>query len=223
MGSLKGKVAVITGGNSGIGKATARLFVEEGAQVVITGRRQDVVADAVREIGAGASGFCGDVADIDFHTRLAADVRSRFGAIDIYMANAGIINLAGSAISMLPPKRSCPNSVPGPVNCILADVRMTGMSGIDMLGILQAKPDCPPVLIMTSYGDARMEGRALSGGQPSGGFRDRRDPVGLQSAAARPLFQTGGIDRPLMRAGALGREDKTICTWTISAASSWKG
>ncbi|MEW9613629.1 SDR family oxidoreductase [Shinella sp. S4-D37] len=96
MGSLEGKVAVITGGNSGIGKATARLFVEEGAQVVITGRRQDVVDDAVREIGAGASGFCGDVADIDFHTRLAADVRSRFGAIDIYMANAGIINLAGS-------------------------------------------------------------------------------------------------------------------------------
>ncbi|WP_367829961.1 response regulator transcription factor [Shinella sp. S4-D37] len=51
-----------------------------------------------------------------------------------------------------------------PVDCIVADVRMTGMSGIDMLGILQAKPHCPPVLIMTSYGDARMEGRALSGG-----------------------------------------------------------
>lgn len=51
-----------------------------------------------------------------------------------------------------------------PVDCILADVRMTGMSGIDMLRILRAKPDCPPVLIMTSYADARMEDRALSGG-----------------------------------------------------------
>ncbi|EHK76359.1 SDR family oxidoreductase [Sinorhizobium meliloti] len=96
MSALDGKVAIITGGNSGIGKATARLFVREGANVIITGRRPDVVDNAVREIGAGASGFCGDVADIAFHSRLAAEVRNRFGAIDIYMANAGIINLAGS-------------------------------------------------------------------------------------------------------------------------------
>lgn len=96
MSSLIGKVAVITGGNSGIGKATARLFVQEGAQVIVTGRRPDVVDNAVREIGAGASGFSGDVADIDFHERLAKEVRNRFGALDIYMANAGIINLSGS-------------------------------------------------------------------------------------------------------------------------------
>lgn len=96
MGSLNGKVAIITGGNSGIGKATAQLFVREGAQVIITGRRQDVVDGAVREIGAGATGICGDVADIDFHDRLAQEVRNRFGSLDIYMANAGIINLAGS-------------------------------------------------------------------------------------------------------------------------------
>lgn len=51
-----------------------------------------------------------------------------------------------------------------PVDCILVDVRMNGMSGIDLLHILRAKPDCPPVLIMTSYGDARMQDRALSGG-----------------------------------------------------------
>ncbi len=93
---LKDKVAVITGGNSGIGKATALLFAKEGAKVVITGRRQDVIDDAVREIGHGAIGICGDVASIDFHRRLAAEVTERFGAIDIYMANAGIINLAAS-------------------------------------------------------------------------------------------------------------------------------
>src|SRR3954465_7983470 len=96
MPSLTNKVAVITGGNSGIGKATARLFAEEGAKVVITGRRQDVVDEAVQEIGHGAIGICGDVASIDYHRRLAAEVTERFGAIDVYMANAGIINLAAS-------------------------------------------------------------------------------------------------------------------------------
>jgi len=96
MGSLKGKVAIITGGNSGIGKATAKLFVQEGAEVVITGRRQDVIDSALLDIGPGATGFCGDVADVEFHSRLAEEVRNRFGVIDIYMANAGIINLSNS-------------------------------------------------------------------------------------------------------------------------------
>ncbi len=96
MKSLNGKVAIITGGNSGIGKATARLFAEHGAQVVITGRRQNALDSAVQEIGAGALAFCGDVADIEFHGKLAAEIKNRFGTIDIYMANAGVINLSPS-------------------------------------------------------------------------------------------------------------------------------
>jgi NAD(P)-dependent dehydrogenase (short-subunit alcohol dehydrogenase family) len=94
--SLKDKVAIITGGNSGIGKATAQLFAKEGAQVIITGRRQDVVDQAVREIGHGAVGISGDVADLDHHKALAAEARQRFGGVDIYMANAAVINLAQS-------------------------------------------------------------------------------------------------------------------------------
>lgn len=93
MQQLKDKVAVITGGNSGIGKAAARLFAEEGARVIITGRRQDIVDQAVRDIGHDAIGVVGDVADIDHHHRLADIVENRFGGIDIYMANAGVINL----------------------------------------------------------------------------------------------------------------------------------
>lgn len=96
MNSLEGKVAIITGGNSGIGKATAKRFAEEGAQVLITGRRQDVVDAAAAEIGGNVVGIRGDVAEIDFHRRLADMVKERFGAIDIYMANAGVINLEGS-------------------------------------------------------------------------------------------------------------------------------
>lgn len=88
MPSLKDKIAVITGGNSGIGKATAMLFAQEGAQVIITGRRKDVVDQAAKDIGNGAIGVVGDVASRSHHHDLAEDIRRRFGALDIYMANA---------------------------------------------------------------------------------------------------------------------------------------
>ncbi len=97
MVSLEGKVALVTGGNSGIGKASARLFAEEGARVVITGRRRDAVAAAVAEIGHGAIGLTGDVADLDHHRRLAGEIGERLGGLDILMANAGVINLAPTA------------------------------------------------------------------------------------------------------------------------------
>ncbi|HEY5803568.1 MAG TPA: glucose 1-dehydrogenase [Lysobacter sp.] len=97
MNRLQDKVAVVTGGNSGIGLAAAELFAAEGAQVVVTGRRQDVLDDAVRRIGHGAIGIQGDVADIEHHAALATTVRERFGALDIYMANAGVITIAHSA------------------------------------------------------------------------------------------------------------------------------
>ncbi|EJL58299.1 MULTISPECIES: glucose 1-dehydrogenase [unclassified Rhizobium] len=96
MPSLKDKIAVITGGNSGIGKATAMLFAQEGAQVIITGRRKDVVDQAAKDIGNGAIGVIGDVASRGHHHDLAEDIRRRFGALDIYMANAGVINLLPS-------------------------------------------------------------------------------------------------------------------------------
>jgi NAD(P)-dependent dehydrogenase (short-subunit alcohol dehydrogenase family) len=97
MQHLKDKVAVITGGNSGIGKATARLFAQEGAQVLITGRRQNVIDQVVDEIGNGVIGVVGDVADLEHHQKLAEIVKSRFGSLDIYLANAGIINLTASS------------------------------------------------------------------------------------------------------------------------------
>lgn len=96
MTSLNGKVAVITGGNSGIGLASARLFAEQGAQVVITGRRQQALDDAVRAIGPAANAIRGDVADPQHHREVADFVRDRFGGVDIYMANAGINTITPS-------------------------------------------------------------------------------------------------------------------------------
>ena len=87
---LENKVAVITGGNSGIGLSTAKLFQAEGARVVITGRRQDVVDSAVKEIGGGSVGFTSDASKLDDITALYEKVKERFGKIDVLFLNAGI-------------------------------------------------------------------------------------------------------------------------------------
>jgi len=97
MGLLNEKVAIITGGNSGIGLAAAQLFAEEGAQVVITGRRREVVEAAVRQIGSRGYGIQGDVADPAHHQQVADEVQRRYGVADVYMANAGINRITASA------------------------------------------------------------------------------------------------------------------------------
>lgn len=97
MMNLKGKVAVITGGNSGIGLASAKLFARQGAQVVISGRRQAALDEAVQAIGPVATAIRGDVADPAHHRALADLVSERFGGGDIYMANAGINTITPSA------------------------------------------------------------------------------------------------------------------------------
>ena len=90
MGKLEGRIALVTGGSSGIGLATARRFVGEGAFVFITGRRDAELAAAVKEIGRNVSGVRGDVskpADLD---RLFQQVEREKGRLDIVFANAGI-------------------------------------------------------------------------------------------------------------------------------------
>lgn len=96
MNTLAGKIALITGGNSGIGLTAAKLFAAEGAQVIITGRRLSAVDEAVEEIGFGALGIQGDVADIAHHVAVADRIRNDFGALDIYMANAGVNTIRNS-------------------------------------------------------------------------------------------------------------------------------
>jgi NAD(P)-dependent dehydrogenase (short-subunit alcohol dehydrogenase family) len=89
MGKLEGKIAVITGGSSGIGLATAKRFVAEGAYVFITGRRQKELDAAVKEIGGNVTGVIGDVANLADLDRLYAAVKAQKGRIDVLFANAG--------------------------------------------------------------------------------------------------------------------------------------
>jgi NAD(P)-dependent dehydrogenase (short-subunit alcohol dehydrogenase family) len=93
MGKLQGKVAVITGGTSGIGLATAKLFVREGAHVFITGRRQKELDEAVKVIGSNVTGIQGDVAKLADLNRLYETVKVK-GRIDIVFANAGVSEFA---------------------------------------------------------------------------------------------------------------------------------
>ena len=86
---LNVKVAVITGGTSGMALETAKVFVEEGAYVFITGRRQDVVDAAVRDIGRNVTGVQGDVVNAADLDRLFAKVRAEKGHIDVLFASAG--------------------------------------------------------------------------------------------------------------------------------------
>ena len=94
MDKLEGKIALITGGNSGIGLATAKRFVNEGAYVFITGRREPELAAAVKEIGRNVTGVQGDVSNLADLDRLFAQIKREKGKLDIVFANAGVARFA---------------------------------------------------------------------------------------------------------------------------------
>lgn len=94
MNRLTGKIALITGGSSGIGLATAKQFIKEGAEVYITGRREAELAAAVKDIGAHVTAVQGDVANIADLNRLFGQIQREKGRLDILFANAGTAKLA---------------------------------------------------------------------------------------------------------------------------------
>src|SRR6202048_4093065 len=97
MGQLPAKTALVTGGNSGIGLATAQRFAAEGAHVFITGRNQQTLDDAVASIGSGATGIRGDVSNLDDLDDVADAIRTRGRGLDVVFANAG-----GGEVATLP-------------------------------------------------------------------------------------------------------------------------
>jgi NAD(P)-dependent dehydrogenase (short-subunit alcohol dehydrogenase family) len=90
LGKLDGKVALITGGSSRIGLATAKRFINGGAHVFITGRRKAELDAAVKEMGKNVTAVQGDVANLDDLDRLFAQIKKQKGKLDILFANAGI-------------------------------------------------------------------------------------------------------------------------------------
>jgi NAD(P)-dependent dehydrogenase (short-subunit alcohol dehydrogenase family) len=94
MGKLEGKIALVTGGNSGIGLATAKAFVGEGAYVFITGRREPELAAAVKQIGRNVTAVRGDASKLGDLDRLLAQVKREKGRLDVVFANAGTAETA---------------------------------------------------------------------------------------------------------------------------------
>lgn len=94
MGKLAGKIALVTGGNSGMGLATARLFAAEGAKVIITGRRQQELEAAAKSIGPAALPIQGDVSRMADLDHLFAAIKKQFGRLDVIFANAGFGEVA---------------------------------------------------------------------------------------------------------------------------------
>lgn len=90
MNQLQNKVAVVTGGNSGIGYATAQEYLAQGAKVLITGRKQAAVEQAVKTLGSGADGFIADQGKLQDADALVKYVADKYGKIDILFVNAGI-------------------------------------------------------------------------------------------------------------------------------------
>ena len=106
MGKLEGKIAVVTGGSSGIGLATAKRFVEEGAHVIITGRRENELKEAAASIARNVTTVVGDVSRLEDLDRLYAQVKETHGQIDILFANAGAGTVAPLAAATELAKRS---------------------------------------------------------------------------------------------------------------------
>src|SRR3989442_1930567 len=94
MNRLEGKTALIAGGSTGIGLATAKQFVNEGAYVFITGRREAELAAAVKEIGRNVTGIQGDVSNLGDLGRLFAQIEQEKGKLDIVFANAGVAKIS---------------------------------------------------------------------------------------------------------------------------------
>src|SRR5262245_26368113 len=90
MAKLEGKIALVTGGSSGIGFATAKRLAADGAHVFITGRRKNELEEAVQRMGRNGTAVQGDVSNLDDLDRLFARIKAEKGRIDILVANAGI-------------------------------------------------------------------------------------------------------------------------------------
>jgi len=152
MDKLAGKIAVITGGNSGLGLATAKRFVAEGAHVFITGRRQSELDAAVKQIEKNVTGVQGDVSNLADLDRLYATVKEQKGRVDILFANAGLgefsplgqiteshfdktfgVNVKGTLFTVQKALALMPNGSVIVMNCSIASIK-----GIPAFGVYAA-------------------------------------------------------------------------------------
>ncbi len=218
MAKLDGKVAVVTGGNSGIGLATAKRFVAEGAHVFITGRRQAELDAAVSQIGKNVRGVQGDVSDLADLDRLYATVKQQKGRVDVLFANAGLgefvplgqiteahfdktfgVNVKGTLFTV---QKALPLMPDGA--SIVMNGSMVSMKGMAAFGVYAATKAALRSFARTWSVDLKSRkirvnvvspGTVITPGYKSAGLSDEQiAQIEAEAAAATPLGRVGTPD-----------------------------
>jgi NAD(P)-dependent dehydrogenase (short-subunit alcohol dehydrogenase family) len=219
MARLKDKKALITGGNSGIGLATAKAFIDEGAHVIITGRNPDSLHEAETTLGSRAAAFEGDVsvpADIE---RLGSFVASKFGELDIIFANAGVAGaspLGGTTVDIY--RQIFDTNVAGVFFCVqkIAPLMRSGGSIILNASIAPKTARPATTLYAASKAAVRSMAQCLSSELCLRGIRVNavspgpiQTPIWSRTAAPQAFMEA--IQRQVTRAipvGRLGRAEE---------------
>jgi NAD(P)-dependent dehydrogenase (short-subunit alcohol dehydrogenase family) len=234
---LAGKVAVITGGNSGIGFATAQRFVAEGAYVFITGRRQAELHAAVKQIGHNVTGVQGDVANLADLDRLYATVQQQTGRINVLFANAGVgefvplgqiteahfdktfgINVKGTLFTVHKALRLMPDGA-----SIVINGSMTSIKGTPAFGVYAATKAALRSFARTwsvDLKDRKIRVNVVSPGtvitpgyKNTLGLSDEQiEQIEAQTAAATPLGRSGTPDEIAKAVVFLASDDSSYVT-----------
>jgi NAD(P)-dependent dehydrogenase (short-subunit alcohol dehydrogenase family) len=236
MGKLTGKVAVITGGSSGLGLGAAKRFVAEGAQVFITGRRQSELDAAVKEIGGGVTAVQGDVAKLSDLDRLYGVVKEKAGRVDILFANAGLgefaplghiteehfdktfdVNVKGTLFTV---QKALPLMPDG--GAVVVNASMVSTKGIPAFGAYAASKAALRSFVRTWAVDLKdrqirvnavSPGTVVTPGYKAAGMTDEQIAgFAAQASAATPLGRTGTADEVAKAVVFLVSDDSSFIT-----------
>jgi len=232
MNQLEGKVALITGGNSGLGFATAKRFLSEGAYVFITGRRQEELDKAVAGLGRNVTGVQGDVTKFEDLDRLYALIKQKKGHLDVVFANAGggsllplgavteeqfdqtfNLNVKGLLFTV---QKALPLLKDG--SSIILNASVAGFTGMEAFGVYAASKAAVRSFARswtTDLKSRRIRVNAISPGVvPTEGYRSLGDDEGIKKFAAQMAAQI-----PLGRVGEPDEIAKAVVFLASDASS----
>ena len=241
MGKLQGRVALVTGGTEGIGLAIAKLFVEEGAYLFITGRRQRELDEAVKTIGDNVAGIQGDVANMADLDRLYENIGRAKGRIDVLVANAGVgefaafgkateehfdklfdINVKGAFFTV---QKALPLLVEGGSVILIGSVAsVKGTSSFGVYGATKAALRSFARTWTTDLKERRIRTNVLSPGPIKTPMSDRLSPDAIARIVSTvPMGRMGGPDEIARAALFLASDDSSFVTGIELFADGGRG
>lgn len=241
MGKLQGRVALVTGGTEGIGLAIAKLFVEEGAYLFITGRRQRELDEAVKTLGDNVAGIQGDVANMADLDRLYENIGRAKGRIDVLVANAGVgefaafgkateehfdklfdINVKGTFFTV---QKALPLLVEGGSVILIGSVAsVKGTSSFGVYGATKAALRSFARTWTTDLKERRVRTNVLSPGPIKTPLSGRQSPDAIARIVSTvPMGRMGGPDEIARAALFLASDDSSFVTGIELFADGGRG